>query len=259
MSGDIDHLRLLEALLFASAKPLTLKDLGRHFPEETALEPLLDELAQHYAGRGVTLQRTGDAWAFRTARDLGPHMTLEQEVARKLSRAAVESLAIVAYHQPVTRAEIEEIRGVGISKGTLDALLEAGWIRPRGRRRTPGRPVTWGTTPTFLDHFGLESVEELPGIEELKAAGLLDKRPALTALSARGVLTEISDAYDTEEEEGAKEGEEEDALDESEIDIAVAEDFGSDIEVCEQPDAEDEEPEADDESAPERASDRGSQ
>ena len=255
MSGGFDNLRLLEALLFASAKPLTLKDLKRHFPEEVELEPLLDELMQRYANGGVSLQRMGDAWAFRTAPDLAPHMKLEQEVTRKLSRAAVETLAICAYHQPitraeieevrgvavnydgslvVTRAEIEEIRGVAISKGTLDLLLEAGWIRPRGRRRTPGRPVTWGTTPAFLDHFGLESVDELPGIDELKAAGLLDKRPALTALSARGMLTEIGDADDTD---AGDEAEEEDALDESEIDMAVAEDFGSDIALEEDEDA----------------------
>ena len=234
MSGGFDNLRLLEALLFASAKPLTLKDLKRHFPEEVELEPLLDELMQRYANGGVSLQRMGDAWAFRTAPDLAPHMKLEQEVTRKLSRAAVETLAICAYHQPITRAEIEEIRGVAISKGTLDLLLEAGWIRPRGRRRTPGRPVTWGTTPAFLDHFGLESVDELPGIDELKAAGLLDKRPALTALSARGMLTEIGDADDTD---AGDEAEEEDALDESEIDMAVAEDFGSDIALEEDEDA----------------------
>ncbi|WP_455373441.1 SMC-Scp complex subunit ScpB [Limibacillus halophilus] len=225
MSGDFEQIRLLEALLFASAQPLRLKDLQRHFPEDAALEPLLDELMQLYANRGVNLVRVGDAWAFRTATDLAPRMTLEQTVTRKLSRAAVETLAIVAYHQPITRAEIEEIRGVAISKGTLDVLLEAGWIRPRGRRRTPGRPVTWGTTASFLDHFGLESTEELPGIEELKAAGLLDKRPALTALSSRGMLTEITDADDTSEEE------DEDEIDESEIDMAVAEDFGSDIEM----------------------------
>ncbi|MEJ2028210.1 MAG: SMC-Scp complex subunit ScpB [Limibacillus sp.] len=190
MSGGFDNLRLLEALLFASAKPLTLKDLKRHFPEEVELEPLLDELMQRYANGGVSLQRIGDAWAFRTAPDLAPHMKLEQEVTRKLSRAAV--------------------------------------------RRTPGRPVTWGTTPAFLDHFGLESVDELPGIDELKAAGLLDKRPALTALSARGMLTEIGDADDTD---AGDEPEEEDALDESEIDMAVAEDFGSDIALEEDEDA----------------------
>jgi segregation and condensation protein B len=223
MSENFEHLRLLEALLFASAEPLTARQLGRHFPEDAELETLLEELRALYANRGVNLVRVGDAWAFRTAQDLAPQMRIEQSAVRKLSRAAVETLAIVAYHQPVTRAEIEEIRGVAISKGTLDVLLEAGWIRPRGRRRTPGRPVTWGTTQGFLDHFGLESLEELPGIEELKAAGLLDKRPALTALSARGMLTAVTDAEDTEEPE------EEDEIGEDEIDIAVAEDFGADI------------------------------
>ncbi len=185
-----EQLRILEAVLFASSEPRTPAELARHLPADAEVDSLLAELESLYAGRGVVLRRIGEAWAFRTAPDLAGRLRIEQTVTRKLSRAAVETLAIIAYHQPVTRAEIEEIRGVGLSKGTLDTLLEAGWVRPRGRRQTPGRPVTWCTTAAFLDHFGLSSLQDLPGVEELKAAGLLDARPALTALSARGELGE---------------------------------------------------------------------
>jgi len=199
------QLRLLEALLFASAEPLGRAELSRFLPEEADLPGLLAELQGLYANRGVVLERqgerTGERWAFRTAPDLAPLMQLETETRRKLSRAAVDTLAIVAYHQPVTRGEIEEIRGVALSKGTLDTLLEAGWIKPRGRRQTPGRPLTWGTTPAFLDHFGLESLRELPGLEELKAAGLLDTRPAITALGERGLLPPAGPAPGEEEED----------------------------------------------------------
>jgi len=199
------QLRLLEALLFASAEPLGRAELSRFLPEEADLPGLLAELQGLYANRGVVLERqgerTGERWAFRTAPDLAPLMQLETETRRKLSRAAVDTLAIVAYHQPVTRGEIEEIRGVALSKGTLDTLLEAGWIKPRGRRQTPGRPLTWGTTPAFLDHFGLESLKELPGLEELKAAGLLDTRPAITALGERGLLPPAGPAPGEEDAE----------------------------------------------------------
>jgi len=188
MSDRFQHLRLVEALLFASAEPLGPQQIRRHLPEDVEVEPLMEELAGLYGNRGVNLVRLGDRWAFRTAADLAPLMQIETSVTRKPSRAAIETLAIVAYHQPVTRAEIEEIRGVALSRGTLDTLLEAGWIRPRGRRRTPGRPVTWGTTEAFLDQFGLESLDSLPGLAELKAAGLLDTRPAIAALGARGHL-----------------------------------------------------------------------
>jgi len=182
---EFQALRLLEAILFAAAEPLAEKDLAARLPEGTDVGALLRTLAGQYAARGVTLVRRGGTWAFRTAPDLAEALTVETVEARKLSRAAVETLAIVAYHQPVTRAEIEEIRGVGLSKGTLDVLLEAGWIRPRGRRQTPGRPLTWGTSDAFLDHFGLESLKDLPGIAEMRAAGLLDARPALAAYGAR--------------------------------------------------------------------------
>jgi segregation and condensation protein B len=179
------------------------------------------ELQGLYANRGVTLSRVGHGWAFRTAEDLTPLMKIERKVARKLSRAALETLAIVAYHQPITRAEIEEIRGVSLSKGTLDTLLEAGWVRPRGRRRTPGRPVTWCTTDEFLDHFGLESRDDLPGIEELKAAGLLDTRPALTALTARGKLGDYMEGEESEDEDVE--------ITEESLEELLAADFGEDL------------------------------
>jgi len=177
-------MRLLEALLFGATEPLSERELTLRMPENSDLVGLLTELREQYANRGVHLVQLGTRWAFRTAPDLGPHLRLKRTVRRKLSRAALEVLAIIAYHQPVTRAEIEDIRAVATSRGTLDILLEAGWIRPRGRRRVPGRPVTWGISEAFLDHFGLESVDALPGIEELKAAGLLEHRPGLGMLSA---------------------------------------------------------------------------
>ena len=177
-----ETLRLIEAVLFASAEPVSEKLLQQWVPDDIKLRELLEELQGLYANRGVHLVHHEERWTFRTAADLAPRMKMERKVSRRLSRAAIEMLAIVAYHQPVTRAEIEEIRGVMLSRGTLEALLEAGWIKPKGRRETPGRPVTWGTTDAFLEHFGLESLDALPGVEELRAAGLLDKRPAIAAL-----------------------------------------------------------------------------
>lgn len=177
-----ETLRLIEAVLFASAEPVSEKVLQQWVPDDVKLRELLEELRSLYANRGVHLVHHEERWTFRTADDLAPRMKMERKVSRRLSRAAIEMLAIVAYHQPVTRAEIEEIRGVMLSRGTLEALLEAGWIKPKGRRETPGRPVTWGTTDGFLEHFGLESLDALPGVEELRAAGLLDKRPAIAAL-----------------------------------------------------------------------------
>lgn len=177
-----ETLRLIEAVLFASAEPISEKVLQQWVPDDIKLRELLEELQSLYANRGVHLVHHEERWTFRTADDLAPRMKMERKVSRRLSRAAIEMLAIVAYHQPVTRAEIEEIRGVMLSRGTLEALLEAGWIKPKGRRETPGRPVTWGTTDAFLEHFGLESLDALPGVEELRAAGLLDKRPAIAAL-----------------------------------------------------------------------------
>lgn len=168
------NLRIVEAILFASSEPVSAAALGERLPQDTDIDALLSELKRHYAGRGVTLVRVADGWAFRTADDLSFLLQREAVESRKLSRAALETLAIIAYHQPVTRAEIEEIRGVSISKGTLDVLMETSWVRMRGRRRAPGRPVTYGTTAAFLDHFMLEGISDLPGLEELKGAGLLD-------------------------------------------------------------------------------------
>jgi segregation and condensation protein B len=170
------NLRLVEALLFASAQPLDASTLAERLPDDADIDSLLAELAETYAGRGVNLVRIAGGFVFRTAPDLAQKLRIETQVTRKLSRAAVETLAIIAYHQPVTRAEIEQIRGVGLSKGTLDFLFEQNWIRPMGRRRAPGKPVTWGTTDFFLEHFGLAAIDDLPGMEELKAAGLLDPR-----------------------------------------------------------------------------------
>jgi segregation and condensation protein B len=172
------ELRLLEALRFAAAEPLGEAVLASHLAEGSDVTGLVAELAEIYRNRGVNLVRIGGGWVFRTAADLAPRLMLERVVTRKMSRAAVETLAIVAYHQPVTRGEIEEIRGVALSRGILDALMESGWIRPKGHKQTPGRPAMWVTTPEFLAHFGLEALSDLPGVEELKAAGLLDTRPS---------------------------------------------------------------------------------
>jgi segregation and condensation protein B len=173
-----EALRIAEALLFATSVPLGSDDIARHCPEGVDVANVLDELALAYAPRGVNLVQVAGKWAFRTAADLGYLLSRGIEEPRRLSRAALETLAIIAYHQPVTRGEIEEIRGVATSRGTLDALLETGWIRLRGRRRTPGRPVTYGTTPGFLDHFGLDRVDDLPGLDELKGAGFIEGKLA---------------------------------------------------------------------------------
>ena len=173
-----ERLRVVEAIVFASAEPVTEAAIAAFLPAGTDVAALIAELQAVYAARGVTLVRAAGGWAFRTAEDLGYLLRRDRVEPRRLSRAALETLAICAYHQPVTRAEIEEIRGVATSKGTLDVLMETGWVRMRGRRRTPGRPVTYGTTAAFLDHFGLEAIGDLPGLEELKGAGLLDASPA---------------------------------------------------------------------------------
>jgi segregation and condensation protein B len=215
MSEDrFQLIRLLEAMLFAASEPLPAAALGKRLPEGANVEELLQELQALYANRGVNLVHHEDRWCFRTSSDLADRLAIETTVTRKLSRAAIETLAIVSYHQPVTRAEIEEIRGVALSQGTLDKLLEVGWIKPKGRRQTPGRPVTWVTTSAFLEHFGLESLEALPGVEELKAAGLLDARPAISTLGA-GVMAAMQggavdsgddEESDEEEQEGAGNG-----------------------------------------------------
>jgi segregation and condensation protein B len=168
--------RMIEALLFASAEPLSADELAARVPEGSDVQGHLRELQQVYAMRGVNLVQVAGRWCFRTAGDLSFLLSRHAVEQKKLSRAAMETLAIIAYHQPVTRAEIEDVRGVATSKGTLDLLLETGWVRMRGRRKAPGRPVTYGTTEAFLVHFGLDAVGDLPGVEELKGAGLLDSR-----------------------------------------------------------------------------------
>ena len=177
MSVDPQHLRMVEALLFAADEPLDEASLAARLPEGVDVPAMLDALRRAYGGRGVHLARVAGKWALRTAPDLKFLLREETRETRRLSRAAVETLAVIAYHQPVTRAEIEEVRGVGASRGTLDLLLEIGWIRPKGRRRTPGRPVTYGTTDEFLAHFGFDAIDELPGLDELRASGLLQPRP----------------------------------------------------------------------------------
>ncbi|MGY6644356.1 MAG: SMC-Scp complex subunit ScpB [Salinarimonas sp.] len=172
----LEGVRIAEALLFASAEPLAEDEIAARLPVGVSVERVMEEMVRAYSGRGVNCVCIAGRWALRTAHDLSDVLVREVQEPRKLSRAAMETLAIIAYHQPVTRAEIEEIRGVSTSKGTLDTLIETGWVRLRGRRRSPGRPVTYGTTPNFLDHFGLEQIDDLPGLEELKGAGFIEGR-----------------------------------------------------------------------------------
>ena len=201
--------RIMEAMIFASSRPIEAAALVAQLPEGADVDAGLDRLAAHYQHRGIHLVKVAGGWTFRTAPDLAEHLTVHRVVRRRLSRAALETLAIIAYHQPVTRAEVEDIRGVHLGRGTLDLLLEAGWIAPKGRRRTPGRPVTWVTTTAFMEHFGLESLDDLPGVDELEAVGLLedgapqgdgpDEAPAQRPLEEHG---DTADA-DEEFEEGA--------------------------------------------------------
>ncbi len=187
--------RMVEAVLFASAEPVTIRALEARMPHGCEPGTAMEHLRKRYEGRGVHVVRIGDAWAMRTAADLGFLMQKETVETRKLSRAAIETLAIIAYHQPVTRAEIEEVRGVSGSRGTIDQLLEMDWTRLGRRKMTPGRPVTFVVTPTFLDHFGLESARDLPGLKELRAAGLLENRPppGSLPLGGRGDSDEIEE------------------------------------------------------------------
>jgi len=188
------ELRLLEALLFAAVEPIDIQTLRDRLPEDADVGALLARLTRDYQGRGINLVHVANKWRFQTAPDLESHLTDIKEAPRKLSNAALETLAIVAYHQPVTRAEIEDVRGVAVSKGTLDVLMELGWLRLRGRRRTPGRPVTYGTTDGFLAHFNLETIADLPGRDDLKAAGLLDPRlPKDFEMPEPMVLDELGD------------------------------------------------------------------
>jgi len=215
--GMSDSIRLLEALLFASGEPLDEDTIKQRLPQEDDLQELLSELSRKYADRGVNLVHVGGKWTFRTAPDVAPKLKIEKSVPRRLSRAAIETLAVIAYHQPVTRGEIEEIRGVGQSRGTLDMLLEAGWIKPGRRRRSPGRPLTWVTTDAFLEHFSLPGLDALPGVDELKAAGLLDTRPAIGILRERGDLSPLGEGADIEEVD------QEDSFDESDLQSTLIE------------------------------------
>lgn len=209
-----EQIRLLEAMIFAAADPVPESGLAARLPEGSDVGSVLGELRSLYANRGVQLANIGDKWAFRTAPDVGPLLKIETKVTRRLSRAALETMAVIAYHHPITRAEIEDIRGVALSKGTLDTLLEIGWVRPKGRRRTPGRPVTWVTTNQFLDHFGLESLDALPGVEELRAAGLLDSRSAIATLGVKA-MTEVGGPANDDDDEDAEDDDRDDGSNDS--------------------------------------------
>lgn len=187
-----EDIRLVEAILFATSAAVSEGQIAERFPVERVgiIPQVLEHLKEQYANRGVNLVQRNSRWAFRTATDLGDQLRLEKEQPKKFTRSAMETMAIIAYHQPVTRAEIENIRGVATAPGALDALMEAGWIKPGKRREVPGRPVTWLSTQGFLDHFGLEKLEDLPGMDELKAAGLLDKRPAIEAMPTADLFDE---------------------------------------------------------------------
>jgi segregation and condensation protein B len=194
-----EDLRVVEALLFATNEPLSERTIKERLGDGSDVPALMEELRALYKGRGIEVLQGNGRWSFRTAPDITDRLRLEKLVPRKLSRAAIETLAIIGYHQPVTRAEIEEIRGVAVSSGTVDILLEEGWIKPRGRKEVPGRPVMWGTSNAFLDHFGLESIQDLPGIEELRASGLLDSRRGVSAYGTRGGETTLFDTDESDE------------------------------------------------------------
>jgi len=196
------NIRVLEALLFAASAPMAIGEMVPFLSDNAQVELLLKELARRYLGHGVNLVRRGDNWAFRTSQELSFLLARERVETRTLSRPALETMAIIAYHQPVTRAEIEEIRGVAAAKGTIDLLMEANWVRMRGRRRTPGRPVTYGTTAQFLDHFSLQSLGDLPGLEELKGAGLLSSRlPPDMQIPFDGGLRDDEDPLEDDDDE----------------------------------------------------------
>lgn len=196
--GDVDPLRMLEAILFASADPISPQAMLERLPPSADLNILIPQLQQLYSGRGIEVTQIDGKYAMRTAADVGEALTLEKEVSKKMSKAALETMAIIAYHQPITRAEVENIRGVATNKGTLDILMEMGWVKPGRRRETPGRPLTWMTTTNFLDHFQLESIMDLPGLDDLKASGLLDRRAAIETIPDTKDLFESAD-IDAEE------------------------------------------------------------
>jgi len=205
-----EQLKVLEAVLFATNEPLSPKALHERLPEEADLNMLLQDLKAQYEGRGVSLIEVDGHWAFRTSSEIAEILTIEKDVNKKMSRAMLETMAIIAYHQPLTRAEIENIRGVATHRGTLDTLMEMEWVKPGRRRETPGRPLTWVTTTKFLDHFQLEQINDLPGLEDLKASGLLDKRPAIDTIPDTG---DLFDSADQSAEEMLAEQEKRDQMD----------------------------------------------
>ncbi len=240
-----DDVRLIEALLFAATSPVTVEQLAERFPEDrvSLIPDILNILQERYAAQGVNLVQREKRWALRTSADLANSLSIERDQPRKFTRAAMETMAVVAYHQPVTRAEIENIRGVATSPGALDALLEAGWIKPGKKREVPGRPVTWLTTQAFLDHFGLERLEDLPGMEELKAAGLLDKRPAIETIPT---TSDLFDGADNSNEEDPQEVTDEDLIGKSSLDEELDSDdesFGDEDEDGDDFESDDEESE----------------
>lgn len=227
LDDPAEQKRLIEALLFASPEPIALKAIQNRLPATADVGFILTELQEEYSKRGVNLVRLEDAWAFRTAADVGPYLALTKKEEKKLSRAGLETLAVIAYHQPVTRAEVENIRGVATNKGTLDVLLEAGWIKPGRRRETPGRPVTWITTNAFLDEFGISLLTDLPGLQELKASGLLDTRPAIENIVGADLFANGDSALPEGEEKDEATGEfdqETDAVEEEVLEDVVLED-----------------------------------
>lgn len=231
LDDPAEQKRLIEALLFASPEPIALKSIQSRLPASADVGFILTELQEDYSKRGVNLVRLEDSWAFRTAKDVGPYLALTKKEEKKLSRAGLETLAVIAYHQPVTRAEVENIRGVATNKGTLDVLLEAGWIKPGRRRETPGRPVTWITTNAFLDEFGISLLTDLPGLQELKASGLLDTRPAIENIVGADLFANGDSALPEGEEKDEATGEfdqETDAVEEDVLDDVPTENFGQD-------------------------------
>lgn len=223
LDDPAEQKRLIEALLFASPEPISLKAIQNRLPESADVGGILMQLQEDYANRGVNLVRLEDAWAFRTAADVGPYLAMTKKEEKKLSRAALETLAVIAYHQPVTRAEVENIRGVATNKGTLDVLLEAGWIKPGRRRETPGRPVTWITTNAFLDEFGISLLTDLPGLQELKASGLLDTRPAIENIGGSDLFANGDSAIPEDSAKEEPTGEFDQETDEEEIMIEEVE------------------------------------
>lgn len=205
-AATAENLRLVEAVLFAAVEPLDEASIAARLPADADIDALLVDLATMYAGRGVNVIKVGGKWTLRTAPDLADKLKIERVAERRLSRAGHETLAIIAYHQPLTRAEIEAIRGVAVNRGTLDVLLEIGWIKPGRRRNTPGRPTTWLTSEAFLSHFGFESLQDLPGVKELQSAGLLDTRPAIDVYASRAPQDELPFASIEAAAEDAEEG-----------------------------------------------------